>query len=411
WVIGFGVAACTVLRIARGRPIQATTSMVAGLAIMVLGHLSFAFLPALWGMVLGSVSFGLYVPLFWLPLNSLVVRETNHANRAGRLAGITATFAITGVLAPIVGGWIADRASYRLVFELAGVAVTANLLLVRWLAQSDETLVFSLDLKRVGRRTALAFTGQGGVDGLISAATPLGSFLFTSASFELGLLFALFSLAAGIAAVILGRVSDRVRVRTPFLLLGPLLSVPACLLAYLVRDLGAFAFAIGWLSMTSAVAPSFIYTILIDRTEKEIPTVTATRELILNTSRTLVLLGGLAVLAIIVIWPLLGTFTLLLNVYSDMETTDRVNPRKKYVQVVEELIGQGLMERETLLLAAFGFAATALVLAAYISRTLVQYHPGDMGGPLTGVFGTSGFLILTLLIILLSVAYSLPRVY
>src|SRR3989440_54370 len=214
------------------------------------------------------------------------------------LAGITATFAITGVLAPIVGGWIADRVSYRLVFGLAGVGVTANLLFVRWLAQSNETLVFSLDLKRVGRRTALAFSGQGGVDGLISAATPLGSFLFTSASFELGLLFALFSLAAGIAAGILGRVSDRVRVRTPFLLLGPLLSVPACLPAYLVRDLGAFAFAIGWLSMTSAVAPSFIYTILIDRTEKEIPTVTATRELILNTSRTLLLLGGLAVLAL-----------------------------------------------------------------------------------------------------------------
>jgi len=49
------------------------------------------------------------------------------------------------------------------------------------------------------------------------------------------------------------------------------------------------------------------------------------------------------VLGIIAIGPLLGTFTLLLNVYSDMETTDRVNPRKKYVQVVEELIGQGLI--------------------------------------------------------------------
>ncbi len=298
WVIGFGVAACTVLGIARGRPIRATTSMVTGLAIMVLGHLSFALLPAIWGMVLGALCFGLYVPLFWLPLNSLIVRETNRANRAGRLAGITATFAITGVLAPILGGFIAEQSSYRLVFGLAGVVVAANLLFVRSLAQSDEALVFSLDLKRVGGRTALAFSGQGGVDGLISAATPLGSFLFTSASFELGLLFALFSLAAGIAAVVLGRVSDRVRVRTPFLLLGPILSVPACLLAYLVRDLGAFAFAIGWLSMTSAVAPSFIYTILIDRTEREIPTVTATRELILNTSRTLALLGGLAVLAL-----------------------------------------------------------------------------------------------------------------
>src|SRR5437899_7610824 len=64
WVIGFGVAACTVLWIARGRPIQATTSMMAGLAIMVLGHLSFAFLPALSGMVSGSVFFGLFVPPF-----------------------------------------------------------------------------------------------------------------------------------------------------------------------------------------------------------------------------------------------------------------------------------------------------------------------------------------------------------
>jgi chlorophyll synthase len=117
------------------------------------------------------------------------------------------------------------------------------------------------------------------------------------------------------------------------------------------------------------------------------------------------------VLGIIVIGPLLGTFTLLLNVYSDMETTDRVNPRKKYVQVVEELIGQGLMERDTLLLASFGFAATALVLSAYISRTLVQYGPGNGGRPLTAVLGTHGFFVLTVLIILLSVAYSLPRIY
>jgi MFS family permease len=298
WIIGFGVAACTVVALSRGRPVRATTAMTAGLATMVLGHVSFTVLPALQGMVVGGLCFGVYIPLFWLPLNSLIVRETNAGNRAGRLAGITATFAITGVLAPILGGLVADRASYRWVFGLAALVIGANLLLVRSLAQADETLSFSVDVRRVGRRTALAFSGQGGVDGLISAATPLGSFLFTTASIELGLLFALFSLAAGIAAVILGQVSDRVRVRTPFLLLGPLLSVPACLLAYLIRDLGTFAFAIGWLSITSSVAPSFIYTILIDRAEKDIPTVTATRELILNTSRTLTLLGGLAVLAL-----------------------------------------------------------------------------------------------------------------
>src|SRR5713101_8523906 len=117
------------------------------------------------------------------------------------------------------------------------------------------------------------------------------------------------------------------------------------------------------------------------------------------------------VLGIMVVGPLLGSFTLLLNVYHDMGTTDRVNPRKKYVQVVEELIGEGLMERDTLLLAAFGFAAMGLVLAAYLSQALVQYAPSEGIGPLTAAIGRFGFLLMTVLMTLLSVAYSSPRVH
>src|SRR3989454_1593432 len=117
------------------------------------------------------------------------------------------------------------------------------------------------------------------------------------------------------------------------------------------------------------------------------------------------------VLGMIVVGPLLGTFTLLLNVYHDMGTTDRVNPRKKYVQVVEELIGEGLMERDTLLLAAFGFAAMGLVLAAYVSGSLVRYSPGSGGGAFTSLVGTQGSLVLTILIIALSFAYSVPGIH
>jgi len=298
WVIGFGVAALAVIVMARGRPIRATTSMSFGLLIMVLGHVSFALLPPFAAMVAGGTAFGLYIPLFWLPLNSLIVRETHPANRAGRLAGVTATFTTTAVVAPTLGGFLADLSSYRVVFALSAIIVLVNLGFVRSLAQHDESFAFSISLRRLGARTALAFSGQGGVDGLLSAATPLGAFLFTTDSFALGLLFALFSLAAGFATAILGRVSDRVRTRTPFLLLGPLLSVPACFLAFAIRDLGTFAFAVGWLSMTSVVAPSFIYTILVDRSERDVPSVTATRELLLNTSRTIALLGGLALLTL-----------------------------------------------------------------------------------------------------------------
>lgn len=101
------------------------------------------------------------------------------------------------------------------------------------------------------------------------------------------------------------------------------------------------------------------------------------------------------VLAILVIGPFLGTFTLLFNVYYDMDTTDRANPRKRYVQVVEELVGEGLMDRDTILLSAFGFAAIGLLLAWYISAALA---------------GSGAFLALMLLVFGLAIAYSHPSV-
>lgn len=298
WVVAYLTAALVVVGLARGRSIRATRSMTLGLAIMAVGHFAFGFLPAAWVVLVGGLAFGLYLPLFWLPMNSLLVGETSPANRAGRLAAVTATFTTVAIVAPVLGGYLAEVAGYPLVFVLGGLIVLGNLFFVRRRVRREESFTFSIDLRRTAPRTALAFSGQGGVDGVLSAATPLGSFLFTTNSFQLGLLFALFSLAAGVAAVVLGRVSDRVKKRSPFLLLGPILSVPACVLAFAIRDLGTFALAVGWLSMTSAVAPSFIYTILVDRMEDSIPTVTATRELLLNTSRALALSAGLVVLAL-----------------------------------------------------------------------------------------------------------------
>lgn len=110
------------------------------------------------------------------------------------------------------------------------------------------------------------------------------------------------------------------------------------------------------------------------------------------------------VLGMLVVGPFLGTFSLLLNVYYDMDTTDRANPRKKYVQVVEELIGEGLMDRGTILLAALGFAALGLMFAVYMSFTLIDYGGG------ASLLGTSTFAVLMAATTALSVAYSHPIV-
>jgi len=298
WLIAFGVAALAVLALSTGRPIRAATSMTLGILSVAVGHFSFVLLPPLAAVFVAGLCFGMYVPAFWLPMNCLLVRETHRGNRAGRLAGLTAAFATTGVVAPVVGGYLAAVAGYSILFAAGGAIVLGNLVLVRLVVDPASSFAFSIDLRGTHPRTILALAGQGGVDGLLTVATPLGSFLFTRDSFELGLLFSLFSLAAGVTAVVLGRMSDRTKTRGPFLLLGPILSVPACLLAFAVRDLGTFAFAIGWLSLTAAIAPSFIYTILIDRMEDSVPRATASREFSLNLGRAVAIMAGLSVLAL-----------------------------------------------------------------------------------------------------------------
>ncbi len=109
------------------------------------------------------------------------------------------------------------------------------------------------------------------------------------------------------------------------------------------------------------------------------------------------------VLGFLVIGPLLGTFTLLLNTYYDMGTTDQVNPRKQYVRVIEDVL-----DRETILYAAWGFALIGLLLAFYISQNLIVYT--DLGGPVTPIFGPYTFFGLTVLAVFFSVLYSHPAV-
>ena len=299
WFLAFAIALAIVPLYARGRPVRSTPSMSLGLGAMVLAHLSFAALPAPLAVVAGAAGFGVYIPAFWLPLNVLVSRETSRGNRAGRMAGVTATFTIVSVASPAIGGLIAQAFGYPVLFTVSAGIVGGNLLLVRGLAQREESIAYAIDFRRTGARTCLAFSGQGASEGLLTAALPLASFLFTTAAVELGLLFAFFSLASAVAMYALGRVSDRVRARTPFLVLGPALSVPASLLAFLAvnRDLGTFALANGWLAMTSVIAPSFILTILLDRMEDALPAAIGTREVLLNLSRTVALGAGLVLLA------------------------------------------------------------------------------------------------------------------
>ena len=111
------------------------------------------------------------------------------------------------------------------------------------------------------------------------------------------------------------------------------------------------------------------------------------------------------VLALLVIGPFLGTFTFLLNTYYDMGTTDRLNPRKKYVQVVEELI-----DPTTLLWSAVGFAGLGILLSWYVSSNFVSFTAFGTSGPITSLLGRYEFVLVMGLVVLLGFAYSHPAI-
>jgi chlorophyll synthase len=122
------------------------------------------------------------------------------------------------------------------------------------------------------------------------------------------------------------------------------------------------------------------------------------------TSRHLFIDEARLILALLVIGPFLSTFTLLFNTYYDIGTTDRLNPRKRYTQIVEELI-----EPETLLWAAIGFGVLGLLLAAYTAANFISYNV-PAPGPLTATLGPHGFTLVMGLVAVLSVLYSHPAV-
>jgi chlorophyll synthase len=122
----------------------------------------------------------------------------------------------------------------------------------------------------------------------------------------------------------------------------------------------------------------------------------ATRHLFIDDARL--------ILALLVIGPFLSTFTLLFNTYYDMGTTDRLNPRKRYTQIVEDLI-----DPETLLWSAVGFGVLGLLLAAYTAANFIRYTLPPPG-PLTAALGPHGFTLIMGLVALLSIVYSHPAV-
>ena len=284
-LVAFAVSALGCVAFTRVRPLRARASMAAGLAVLASSYAAYLVLSG-WPLLLFvAVAWGAYIPLFFLPFNALVIGQTRAGDRARKVATFILAYTVVGIAGPALGGVVVDRLGYGPLFALAVGILASGIALMFRLGVGDRNVAFAFDFRRMGARTNVALFAEGGFEGMAFGILPLIAYGFTSEAIALGGLFSLFALAGGAVTVVLGVASDRFRNRRPFLLAGAACSVVASLLVVQAPSPAAFAVGNSLLSLTSSLAPVFLFTIAVERGPGRHAEAIVTREVLLNAGR------------------------------------------------------------------------------------------------------------------------------
>lgn len=267
------------------RSVPVTPSIVAGIVCIAGMQLALATLkgPALFGSF--SLLYGAYIPLFFLPWNTLFASETRVHDRAAKLAAFPLVVSVATVVAPLLGGLVAGLRGFPSLFILGAAVFAVAALFAIVTGQRSERVTLAWNPRLLGRETTVAYAAQGLIDGVLWTAIPLITLSFVTGEVVLGAVFSVFALSGGVLAVLLGWWSDRIRHRKRFIVLGVALSIPLAIAVGFAPDLLVFTVANGALAATLAIAPTFVNVAVIDRLEHEIGPLMQTREVILNLSR------------------------------------------------------------------------------------------------------------------------------
>ena len=297
-LISFVIATLLCGVIVRVRPLRSDLLMSAGLAILSSSYAAYLVVGGWPLLVYVGIAWGFYIPLFFVPFNALVIATTRTEDRAGKIGGFVLSYTAVAILAPTLGGTIIEASGYGVVFSFAAIVLVADIALLARLRIGREPQRFAFDFRRLGPRTAISLFAEGGFEGLAFGVVPLLAYTFTQQELSFGGLFSLFALAGGAVTVTLGVLSDRMKDRRPFLILGAGATAASTALVVTATSLPTFAFANSLVSLTSAIAPVFLLTMAVERIPGRPGDAVITREVLLNGGRTASLSAYLVLLAV-----------------------------------------------------------------------------------------------------------------
>jgi len=267
-MVGFIVAASTMTGVLLKLPVGTLSDLVNRSRLMLVGVLAFALPPFVYPLVPNlevltvlRVVHGLATAVF-TPLVLAMVAELYPAARGAALGWYTSAAQGGGLLGPVLGGWIIDRAGYTETFLTGGGfgLVGLALYLVLWWRYPVPSRAVKLEAKTLllnvlhGLRAVLRHFQMVAVsvteaskmvaNGTLMAFLPLYGLSIGLSLAESGLLFGIQGFTSFLSKPIMGRVSDRVG-RRPLITLGLLICGIAIMAVPQTTHLG-------WLSLCAA---------------------------------------------------------------------------------------------------------------------------------------------------------------
>ncbi|MGB2582455.1 MAG: hypothetical protein WBD03_08330, partial [Thermoplasmata archaeon] len=256
-VLGFGISALVSLWMSWRPHIDPRNAIMFGLLCLCIEYSLFLIVHDGWLLgILVGVAFGLYFPFFWIPVNVLMARMTDKGDRGVTYGAFFFAWPLAAFVAPLLGGLVIGFANYSLLF-IIGIAIIASTIGVVFAYRKyiPTKQVMRIRIDGLGKRNVLALFGEGGFEGVFWVGLVLVAYVFTQDEVAIGALFSLFGLCAGIMAIILGKVSDKIQNRVFFLRVSALASIPCVIAVSYASSLEEFALTNGLLEVACFVLP------------------------------------------------------------------------------------------------------------------------------------------------------------
>lgn len=272
-------------------------SMRIGMVLMAAYYVSLMLLSDLALTVIPPLFLGAYMVMFWVPYNSLISQATSQEKRGAGVGAYFLVFPAVSTIGPLAGGLIITLGSYDMLFAYGAAVICMNLAYLlrpavltvdRSLSVGEMTSQGSrgvLSFRGIDRRIGWGILAEGVQEGVFWMALPILSFEFATDEVALSGYLSLFAFWGALMTVALGYLSDRIRDRVKILRVSAALTAASLVVCALAESAEGYLMGMSAANFWLAVVPAFLFTMLVDRSEKRITRGMMAREALLNSGR------------------------------------------------------------------------------------------------------------------------------